>query len=60
MVFSQAKVPADRVTASYHGHHGPVCALERSPFYSKYFLSAGDWTARIWNEDLRTAIMTTR
>ncbi|GAQ88949.1 Cytoplasmic dynein intermediate chain [Klebsormidium nitens] len=56
----KAKLATDRVTASYQGHHGPVCALERSPFYPKYFLSAGDWTARIWNEDLRTAIMTTR
>ena len=42
------------------GHHGPVYGLVRNPFYPKYFLSIGDWTARIWNEDLKTPIMTSK
>mmetsp|Transcript_22165 Transcript_22165/g.68973 ORF Transcript_22165/g.68973 Transcript_22165/m.68973 type:complete len:575 (-) Transcript_22165:73-1797(-) len=56
----KAKNPQDRVGASYVGHHGPVYSLERNPFYPKYFMSIGDWTARIWMEDLKTAIMTTK
>ena len=38
------------------GHHGPVYGLARSPFYPKMFASCGDWTARVWNEDLRTPL----
>ena len=43
------------------GHHGPVYALQRNPFFSKNFLSVGDWTARIWSEDIReSSIMWTK
>lgn len=56
----KAKNPADRVGASYPGHHGPVYGLKRNPFYPKYFLSLGDWTARVWNEDLKVPLMTTQ
>ncbi|KAF8065447.1 ODA6 [Scenedesmus sp. PABB004] len=55
----KAKQPADRVTASYGGHHGPVYGLRRHPFFPKYFLSVGDWTARIWNEDVRAPLLVT-
>ncbi|BDA50396.1 Dynein intermediate chain 2, axonemal [Coccomyxa sp. Obi] len=55
----KAKTPADRVGASYSGHHGPVYGVARSPFYPKMFASCGDWTARVWNEDLRTPLITT-
>jgi len=37
-----------------------VYALQRNPFYSKYFVSIGDWTARIWMEDCKTPIMNTK
>lgn len=56
----KAKTPADRVQGVYKGHHGPIYALERNPFFPKYFVSIGDWTARIWNEDLKTPILTTK
>ena len=56
----KAKTPAERIGASYIGHVGSVYALKRNPFFSKYFLSIGDWTGRIWMEDLRTPIMTTK
>lgn len=56
----KAKNAADRVGASYMGHHGPVYGLRRNPFYPKYFLSLGDWSARVWNEDLRAPLLTTR
>ncbi len=35
-------------------------SLVRNPLYPKYFLSIGDWTARIWNEDLKSPIMTSK
>jgi dynein intermediate chain 2 len=41
-------------------HHGPIYALQRNPFQLKYFLSVGDWTAKIWSEELRQPIMMTR
>jgi len=41
-------------------HHGPVYALQRNPFQLKYFLSVGDWSAKIWSEELRQPIMQTR
>jgi dynein intermediate chain 2, axonemal len=56
----KAKTAADRIVATYGGHHGPVYALQRNPFFPKNFLTVGDWTARIWSEDLRTPIMWTR
>ncbi|WIA16722.1 hypothetical protein OEZ85_013376 [Tetradesmus obliquus] len=53
----KAKNPADRVGSSYMGHHGPVYGLKRNPFFPKYFMSVGDWTCRIWNEDLRSPLL---
>ncbi|KAK3256094.1 Dynein, 70 kDa intermediate chain, flagellar outer arm [Cymbomonas tetramitiformis] len=52
----KAKHAADRVGASYRGHHGPVYAIQRHPYYPKYILSAGDWTVRLWVDDVRTPI----
>ncbi len=49
-----------KISVDLTGHHGPVYGLVRNPFYPKYFLSIGDWTARIWNEDLKTPIMTSK
>jgi len=41
-------------------HHGPIYSLQRNPANTKCFLTVGDWTARIWMEDLKTPIMTTK
>jgi dynein intermediate chain 2, axonemal len=41
-------------------HHGPIYSIQRNPANSKCFLTVGDWTARIWMEDIRTPIMTTK
>eukprot|EP01137_Pigoraptor_chileana_P008982 Opistho-2@56562 len=56
----KAKNPSERIVATYTGHHGPVYALQRNPFFPKNFLTVGDWAARIWSEDLRTPIMWTK
>ena len=41
-------------------HHSAITSIERNPTHSKYFMTVGDWTARIWSEDLKTPIMTTK
>mmetsp|Transcript_6400 Transcript_6400/g.14131 ORF Transcript_6400/g.14131 Transcript_6400/m.14131 type:complete len:316 (-) Transcript_6400:32-979(-) len=41
-------------------HHGPIYSIKRSPVHSKFFLTVGDWTARLWVEDLKTPILTTK
>ena len=40
-------------------HHGPVYSIQRNPTHSKFFMTIGDWTAKIWAEDLKTPIITT-
>ena len=43
----KAKTPGEKIVAVYPGHHGPVYALQRNPFFPKNFLTVGDWTARV-------------
>ncbi|NXE14387.1 DNAI2 protein, partial [Lophotis ruficrista] len=57
----KAKTPAEKIASTYSGHHGPVYALTRNPFYPKVFLTVGDWTARIWSEEIKeSSIMWTK
>ena len=41
-------------------HHGPVYSITRNTGHSKYFLSVGDWCAKVWTEELKSPIMQTR
>lgn len=41
-------------------HHGPIHSIERNPTHSKYFLSVGDWTARLWTDDMKKPILSTK
>lgn len=43
-------------------HHGPVFAIQRNPAQnlSKYFMTIGDWTAKLWADDLKVPLITTR
>lgn len=41
-------------------HHGPVYSLWRNPDHPKFFLSVGDWSAKIWSEEQKSPIMQTR
>lgn len=43
----KAKNPSDRIGTIYEGHCGPVYALQRNPFFPKYFLTIGDWTVSL-------------
>ena len=56
----KGKTPADKIGTIYEGHCGPVYGLMRNPFFPKYFLTVGDWTVRLWNEELRAPIMTSK
>jgi dynein intermediate chain 2 len=56
----KAKNPADKIGMIYDGHCGPVYGLQRNLFFPKYFLTVGDWTVRLWNEELRSPIMTSK
>jgi dynein intermediate chain 2 len=43
-------------------HHGPIFAIQRNPAAGagKFFLTVGDWTAKIWADDLKVPLITTR
>ena len=49
----KGKTEADKLSTTYEGHHGPVYSVKRNPFFPKFFMSVGDWTARVWCEDIR-------
>jgi len=34
---------------------GPVYHISRNPSFPKIFLTVGDWTARVWSEDIKDA-----
>lgn len=53
------KTSAERIQHTYSAHFTRVCSIKRNPFFPKAFLSVGDWTAKIWTEDVRTNIFTT-
>jgi dynein intermediate chain 2 len=45
----------------YPCHLGPVYAVERNPFFPKYFLTVGDWSMRTWCEDIKeSSVMWTK
>jgi len=46
-----------RFGAEQGKHHGPVYSLQRNPAHLKFFISVGDWSAKIWNEDIKSPIM---
>lgn len=51
------KAAAEKITQTFNGHHGPVYSVQRNPAcggaFSKYVLSVGDWTARLWCDDFK-------
>jgi dynein intermediate chain 2 len=53
------KTPAERIQHTYSAHFTRVSAVKRNPFFPKAFLSVGDWTAKMWTEDVRTSIFST-
>ena len=49
-----------KIGTIYEGHCGPVYGLQRNLFFPKYFLTVGDWTVRLWNEELRAPVITSK
>lgn len=49
----------DKLTIRFRCHVGPVIAIDRNPFATKYFLTVGDWTVKIWAEESREGSLTT-
>jgi len=41
-------------------HLGQVFSIQRNPTHNKFFMTIGDWTAKIWTEDVKTPIITTK
>lgn len=41
-------------------HLGPVYSVKRSLQHPKYFLSVGDWSAKIWQDELKVPIIRTK
>lgn len=39
----------------WEAHNGPVRSVHRSPCTSRMFLTCGDYTIRVWSEEVRTA-----
>ena len=48
----KAKNQAETITAKYKGHYGPIRCLKRNPNFTKYFLTIGDWSVKIWADDV--------
>ena len=48
----KAKVQCEVILTSFAAHYGPVRSLQRNPNYTKNFLTVGDWSARVWSEDI--------
>jgi len=49
----KGRTDAAKIASVFSGHWGPVYALQRHPNFTKTFLSVGDWTVRIWSEEMR-------
>lgn len=41
-------------------HLGPIYSIKRNPTFLKYFMSVGDWSVNLWEEETKTPIMKTR
>jgi len=48
----KAKCQSEYILTKFDAHYGPVRALQRNPCYTKNFLTVGDWSARVWSEDI--------
>ncbi|KAG5685027.1 hypothetical protein PVAND_014230 [Polypedilum vanderplanki] len=47
------KTPADRIYSRVQCHAGFISAVQRNPSFLKFFLSVGDFQAKIWCEELK-------
>jgi len=45
--------PIDKLAIRFNCHIGPIIDIDRNPFFIKNFLTVGDWTVKIWSDDMR-------
>ena len=55
----RGKSPQDKISQTFNGHHGPVYSVMRNTFFAKFFLTVGDWTARVWCDEIKTPMFMT-
>lgn len=51
--------PVTKLAVRFNCHVGPVIAIDRSPFATKNFLTVGDWTVKIWTDDIKEGSLIT-
>lgn len=49
--------PTGAITAA---HQAPIYSVQRNPLYSKFFLTTGDWSHRLYMEDVRQPLLVSR
>lgn len=49
----KGKSDTEKISSIFRGHWGPVYSVQRHPQFPKIFLSIGDWTARLWHDDIK-------
>jgi dynein intermediate chain 2 len=52
--------PQNKLGFKWGRHLGPVLGMQRCPAQTKYMLTVGDWTARIWPDDGKIPVMITK
>ena len=57
MVNRKASDPSQRISNVYSSHYGPIYACRRHPTETKYFLTASDWSIRVYTEDNKTPLI---
>jgi dynein intermediate chain 2 len=50
---------SESINFVYQSHHAHVVAVARNPAVPKYFLTVGDWQAKIWQESMGRALIAT-
>ena len=56
----KGKTPADKIGNIWEAHCGPVYALQRNPWFPKFYLTVGDWCVKLWNEEIRSPLISSK
>lgn len=51
----KAKTAPEKMASIFSGHMGPVYSIKRNPAFPKIFLTNGDWSVKVFSEDIRDA-----
>ncbi|KAL0236187.1 hypothetical protein GEMRC1_002769 [Eukaryota sp. GEM-RC1] len=61
LVNRKVKNESERCSIPFDAHLGPVLSIDRSKHFPRYFMSVGDWSAKLWYDDehVRTPLFST-